>query len=257
MTVGVFGVDGVDIRLARETDLFRHAPFSLSLLENDLDGPNPLLTPRVWTSIMAGEDQRAVVGWAGAREWRMATDGLTFLWDRYPDTRVQDLKVNSDGLINSEYMPDAFMAAGSNPGSVKAGTSKRVDLWNREIADGPPVVVAWLDALDRWGHYAGQNSKRLTPAYEWFRDEVVPTVEWPDEVVVLSDHGFRVPEWNEGDDPSSWSGVSAHAPPGVVGASSGLAALREFDSLTEFIPEWQSHVGEVLRDENLRSLGYV
>jgi len=261
MTVGVLCLDGLDWRLASEVNLFADTPLEGQYLRNTLDRENPLFTPRVWTSIMAGTDQDLVTGWLDRGEWRDhvrgGADPLTFFWNRFPDTRVHDLRVCRGGLTRSTIMPVEFTESTGSLDGLKETARARTTHWNAELNEDPQAVISWFGIADRAAHLCGKECRPLRPVYEWLRDELFPALDWPVDTIVVSDHGARLPTDDEDQHREiSWAGRNAHSPHGTLATTPTLDAVRDAQTLDRFIPDWQASVAATLRNRQLTALGY-
>lgn len=257
MTVGLLCLDGLDIRIASDVGLFEHVPVTAGQLRNDLDGTHPLFTPRVWTSIFAGEDQDDITGWTDASEWADRVDdaGLAFLWDRVPVTLVHDLHVHRHGYTSdAASMPNDWTPVNSTMEQLQYVALQRAEYWNQDLAGNPPVLASWFQFPDGYGHYAVQQDADLADGYRWMRDTLFETLDWPDHLVIISDHGFVRDTANA--DLGNNRGRSAHRRSGVLATSKRLQWEDDYSTLTDFIPVWQDRLSDFLTRRQLDALGY-
>lgn len=261
MTVGVLCLDGLDWTLSERTRALSTLPGDpwTAELTNDLPGhPDhgeySLFTPHVWTSIFAGELQDAVWGWNPPEIWRAKTDDMALLWDKIPGTSVNNLKVHGGYLNKYPVVPDGFTPVHGEPDEIRTTANMLGSHWNRGVMDAqPPVLVCWWRLADGWGHWAVRNEERLEPCYEWIRDEFIPALNFPDNWILVSDHGFKT-ETRNGPEGKGASGRHQHRPTGVI--ATNMDGVR-YENMTDFVTGWHDDVTDTIERDNLRALGYL
>lgn len=261
MTVGVIALDGLDWNLVERTDALSGLPDGAYAgeLYNDLPGhPDHghyrLFTPYVWTCIWTGERQEAVWGWHQPDGYTDLTDHLTFLWDKVPNSVVHNVKVHADYWHINSDLPEGWVPTYGGVDKAKKTMDILTDRWN-DTLDGrqPPLFVQWWRLPDWWGHHAVDRKEPLTPAYEWIRDEFIPGLDFPENWVLVSDHGFKTDTENGTDGKGSKSRYQ-HRPSATL--ASNMDGV-DYDTMTEFVESWHGDVLDAIRQSNLQEMGYV
>lgn len=261
MTVGIMALDGLDWNLVQRTGALSTLPGDpyVSELTNDLPGDPDhghysLFTPYVWTAVFSGETQPGVYGWLQPDDWNEQTTSLTFLWDKVPGAVVANLKVHAHYLNENSPLPDGWTPVHGGPDDAKRTSLELVDHWNDTVSDTqPPLSVFWWRLADAWGHWAVKHEEPLEPCYEWIRDEFIPALDFPDDWILVSDHGFRT-ETADGTDGKGAGGRHQHRPTGVL--ATNMDAVR-YENMTDFVTGVHDDVAGGVERSNLRALGYV
>lgn len=250
MTVGIICLDGLDHRLASEYDIFDPVPATHQPLVNDLEGENPLFTPRVWTSLMAGIDQREVTGWLPEHKWETATQDFTFIWDKVQATAVLNLNLHTNYRHENACIPEGWTPAHGDFSQMRGSTLAMADFWNDTLkAKQPPLQIGYWRLPDAYGHRAAQAGwEDHHSVYSWLRNRFWDVIDLPDQWMVLSDHGFALnPSECDHD-----NGRQAHTKHGCVAATWDLPDR----SMSAFIPTWHDMLITKVRAATLDSLGY-
>lgn len=249
MTVGIICLDGLDHRLASEHGLFEPVSVSGKPLVNNLDGENPLFTPRVWNSLFLGEDQRKITDWFPKPRWETITRDWHFIWDSVPGSSLLNVNVHSNYLHQRACIPDGFTPTHGSWGMMVRSTEELISHWNETLAYyEPPLQIGYWRFPDAYGHWASKKGlETMESAYDWMRETFWAQIDLPDQYVVLSDHGF-VRDPSEGD-----GGRDEHTEHGVKAATFDLPDR----DMQGFIPNWHDAVIRQVREGNLEALGYL
>lgn len=252
MTVGIICLDGLDHRLAREHGLFEPVGAEAQPLLNDLEGENPLFTPRVWNSIFLGRDQQEITDWITEADWQEDTSGWDFIWDSVVGTSLLNVNVHSGYLHQNACIPEGWTPYHGSWGMMCNSTLELIDHWNETLElHQPPLMIGYWRIPDAFGHWAGGKAQMDShePVYQWLREEFWQHIELPERWLVMSDHGFTL-------DLASidrTSGREAHSEHGCMAASFELPQMQ----MSDWIPTWQDLVIRQVRHRNLEALGYT
>lgn len=236
--------------MAEEFGLFDPVSASMQPLVNDLEGKNPLFTPRVWNSLFLGEDQREITDWVPEPRWETITRDWEFIWDKVVGTSLLNVNVHTNYLHQRACIPDGFTPTHGSWGMMVRSTEELISHWNETLGfHEPPLQIGYFRFPDAFGHWASKkgNIEDHSQAYDWMRESFWQQIELPDEYVVLSDHGFvQNPAEGEG-------GREEHAEHGVVASTFPIPLM----GLTQFIENWHDLIIERVRTSNLEALGYL
>lgn len=249
MTVGIICLDGLDHRLASEYDVFDPVSASMQPLVNNLEGKNPLFTPRVWNSLFLGEDQREITDWLPEPKWKTATRDWDFIWDKVVGTSLLNVNVHSNYLHQHACIPDGWTANHGSWGMMIRSTEDLIRSWNETLeAFASPLQIGYWRLPDAYGHWASKKGlSSMESVYDWIRETFWEQIDLPDRYIVLSDHGFVAdPAAGEG-------GRDEHTEHGTVAATFDLPRMK----MQEFIPAWHDMVIPEVQTSNLEDLGYV
>lgn len=259
--MGVIALDGLDWNMVERTNALSTLPGDpyTTELTNDLpgdpdhDGRNSLFTPYVWTCIFSGENQTDVFGWEDEDTYQELTADLSFLWEKVPNSVVHNVKVAAHYLHINSDLPENWVPTHPDKDGAKETTRLLIDRWNDTLTERqPPLFIQWFRFADWWGHHAAQLEEPLTPAYEWLRDEFFPALDFPENWVIVSDHGFK----NDTENGTNGKGAGSrhqHRPEGVL--ATNMDSVR-YDTMTDFVEGWHDDVLSTIQEQNLRALGY-
>jgi len=249
MTVGIICLDGLDHRLASEHDVFEPVSVSGQPLVNNLDGENPLFTPRVWNSLFLGRDQREITDWVPESDWNDITEGWNYIWNTVVGTSLLNVNVHSHYLHQNACIPDGWTPAHGSWGMMVRSTEDLIGFWNETIeAFESTLQIGYWRLPDAYGHWASKKGLgSMESVYDWIRETFWQQIELPDDYLVLSDHGFvRDPSTGDG-------GREEHTEHAVVASTLELSRMK----MAEFIDHWHDPVIRNVREGNLEDLGYV
>lgn len=261
MTLGIICLDGLDAKLAERFDVFANAPSTTGWREltNDLDGTNPLFTPRVWTSIMVGDDQDVVTGWLPQDDWESAIDSAGYwpLWEKVAGTRVVNMNVHTGYVHRSDQVPDGWTPTHGDPEQIRTTTVQTTKLWNRTLErESPPLQIGYWRAADALGHNQTRESYGHEEIYPFLRDRILgDELVFPDDWVIVSDHGFAIDESEIDGGAKSGAGKAAHTDRAVLASNFGLE--ERYSTMSEFIDGWTDDVLDLVRRRDLEALGYL
>lgn len=259
MTLGIIALDGLDWNLAKRFDVFQNVPDATGFepLTNDLDGENALFTPRVWTSIAVGDDQDVVTGWERPDAWEeaIATEGYTPIWDLVAGARVVNWNAHTGYINRSDAVPDGWTPTHGSPEQIRETTVDVAQFWNRTLERNPPLLLGYWRAPDALGHNQVGEEYGHEEIYPFLRDVFFPQlIDWPDDWLIVSDHGFANRDEDIPGGPKSGRGKKAHTPDAVLGSNFGIE--DDFDGMKSFIDGWTDEILGLIRRRNLESLGY-
>lgn len=267
--IGILCLDGLDWNLFQRHELGGCLPEDAvtQRLENDLPGPagnQPgeqrdrmnLFTPYVWTAIFSGEPRNRIDGWKSPDSWLDHTKMLTFLWERVPNTSVNNMKVHGHYLNENAVIPEGWVPSHDGQESTKTTALDLLAWWNHAVREQTtPLLIMWWRWPDAAGHNALKREVSMGAMYSWAKKRFFPMIEFPDRWLIVSDHGFQNDTENGPRDSGSHGSRLNHTPDAVLAWN--FLDREEFVGMTDFVTAWLTHLERDVSKQNLEALGYT
>jgi hypothetical protein len=238
MTVLVLGLDGMDYHRVQNNDYL--SEFDVQHLHQDLDGPNALFTKRVWPCIFAGTSGGASDPDEKRAEYQNFSPDSSYIWEQYPSVVALPPIPDSEQHENMEELPHGWMESFSPEKRIE----KTLNALEKEIHKacedpGIRVIIAVTRTPDIVGHHLPEKAKD----YHDRVDQWVSGLEFPENYLIVSDHGF---------DEFGTKGIEGHSEDAIFASN-----FANYDSMTEFCENWTEDFHEIVREDEMKSLGYI